>query len=916
MKLNLFMKTFMVSAALLCSYTLFAGTRYTYNFTINRPIDAQTASVCEVKPTLVKHLLGVSATQLPDVTLNATWTNSAGKETFYSVSTSDISSEKGHWFTKTGMATSKSKNYCIKVVWNSPVFNVTHNTEANAEVGATYTVKEALLTNQDTLIYVFNVTIGAAGSEESVTTDQPEIIGRKSTTDGWLVRPVVQQNEQNPKYENFISVNAGDRITLGCQILDTNTYPSAKYQWYKCYWDAKQKKDVIKSLRSYNSEDFVLTESAAYSDGGMYRVTARLTDKNDKVVTQNYYFYVDVQENAGQFKEWPTYNLTYDFHTEYPKLSTPQKVHNVKQKNGQKANQYVGEWWSIFWGDNLNTTVGTDKETVMAAAKNLVEKYDYDFSYIRDYMGWPPDLSAREGYKSFVYIFGSGLSNDNESNTTQGGYQSTTRVDGKNYACVWASYYPFSRFRDDADQLWSDGDYQRDAMIHEGIHAIFADLDACRGSSWFHEGGNTWLQGQVYARRDGKFGDAGFLDGGPFLAPHMPIECYSGWLQDGSYGGPAAQGVNMYSGGQQICTWRNYLGGVQYANAFPTVVANVCGDGSIPWIWRYCKNRVLETMGDTLGDEAMRDVIIQYRARQALFDLGGWDNSYRSVTNSYFGTTVKAEYNNGVCAGAGQPIVGRDSGSSQMACWINVAPYKLTPYQTVEVNDSAGWMAPDTLTNPGWSGANIIPIHVMGDVANVEFRPEDTNMRALLCYRTADGECYYSQTVYCGNMSIDITKKPANGVIFCVVVNTDYVYTGDAQRKHHWDYRLRLGEGAIATADPYIKWYYYERTLTDPAYEKLISGIREINNGNTPDSEGIKIMSSHFSPGSTVSVDLNGVNPSDIRLRIIGASGVVCADGRVNADGSFQLPANLHNGLYIILFSHNNKKETFKVIVK
>ena len=895
MRQNLLTRFLMVSAAMMVAAIAAAGSRFTYNFFINRPIDAQTASVCQAKPVVVKNAIGLSAAQMSTAQLKATWINSAGKESFYDQSTTGVSSGKGHWFTKTGLSTTKEKNYCIKVVWNAPAFYVTHNTVANAEAGTTYIVKEALLANNDTLVYVFNVTIGEAGSEASVTTDQPNMIGRKSMTDGWVVRPMVQQNEQNPKYENFISVNAGDRITLGCRVIDAEIYPSVKYQWSKCYWDARQKKDVTKSLRSYNSADFVLTESAAYSDGGMYRVAVRLTDANDKVTVKSYNFYVDVQEHAGEFKEWPTYNLTYDFHREYPKLDTPQKVHNVKKKNGQPANQYVGEWWSVFWGDNLNSEVGTDEETVMKAAKNLVDKYDYDFAYIRDYMGWPPDLSAREGYKSFVYIFGSGLSNDNESNTTQGGYQSSTYVDGKNYACVWASYYPFSRFRDDADKLWSDGDYQREAMIHEGIHATFADLNACRGSSWFHEGGNTWLQGQVYARRDGRYGEAGFLDGGPFLAPHMPIECYSGWLQDGSYGGPAAQGVNMYDGGKQVCTWRNYLGGVQYANAFPTVVANVCGDGSIPWIWRYCKNRVLETMGDTLGDEAMRGVIVQYRARQALFDLGGWDNSYRSVTSSYFGTTVKSEW---------EPY------------WINVAPYKLTPYQTVELNDSAGWMAPDTLTNPGWSGANIIPIHVMGDRANVEFRPEDTNMQALLCYRTADGACYYSQTVNCGNMSIDLTKKPANGVIFCVVVNTDYVYTGDAQRKHHWDYRLRMGQGAIAVADPYIKWFYYERKLTDPAYEELISGIKAPTVDNGSDVDEIRIMSTRFAQGSTVSMDLNGVNPTDVRLRIVGATGVVCADGRLNPDGSFQMPTNIPNGLYIIRLDYNRQHKVFKVVVR
>jgi len=921
MKLHEMKKTAIVAMALMYCTMMSAGTRFTYTFDVNRPLDAALPTECTVKTTLTKSLLGLNAQQLSSAQLRATWIGSTGRESWYESSTTGVTGEKGHWFTKTGVATNKVKNHCIKVVWNNPIFLISHDiTGGNVEVGNTYTVKEALVNKDeaDTLVYVFNVTIGEPGTAESVTTDQPDVVGRKSQTDGWLVQPLVRQNEQDPQRHNWISVNVGDKITLSCDIIDKETYVSGKYGWLKYYWDKKNKKDATKNVRSYKVDDFVLTESATLEDAGMYRLTARLTDKNGKMVIKSYYYYVDVQEHAGEFKEWQTYSLTYDFHSEYPTLKTPAKVHNIKKKNGQPANQYAGEWWSVFWGDDLNSEVGTDKATVMGAAKRLVEKYDYDFAYIRDYMGWPPDLSAREGYKSFVYIFGSGLANDNESKTTKGGYQSSTYVDGKNYACVWASYYPFSRFREDAAQKgWTDIDYQCDAMVHEGIHATFADLGACRGSSWFHEGGNTWLQGQVYARRDGFHGDAGFLDGGPFLAPHMPIECYSGWLQDGSYGGPAAEGVNMYaSNGSQVCTWRNYLGGVQYANAFPTVVANVCGDGSIPWIWRYCKNRVLETMADTLGDEKMRDVIVQYRARQALFDLGGWDNSYRAVTNSYFGSTVRAEYSNGVCAGSGQPITGHNSNSDQMACWINVAPYRLTPYQTVELNDSHGWMAPDTLTNPGWSGANIIPIHVKGDVANVEFRPEDTNMRALLCYRTADGQCYYSQTVLCGNMSIDITPKPANGVIFCVVVNTDYIYTGSEQRKHHWDYRLRFGEGAIAVADPYIKWFYYEQKLTDKAYEDGLTGIEEVVADEALASDDIKIMSSTFHPGGTVEVDLGSLRSSDISLRVIGASGVVTAEGRLRTDGSFTLPAHLQSGLYVLVFTYRQQQKVFKVIVR
>ena len=906
MKKTLLVKLSLASLMAMASVVSFAGGRYTYTFDVKRPSDATEATSCTVKQTLVKSLVG--AKSLSALSLKAAWTSSSGKETFYTGNTTGNDSEQGHWFSKSGIATAKSKNYCIKVVWDAPEFQVSHNAEANAEVGNTYTVKEAFVYNSDTIVYVFNVTIGEAGSAMSVTDDQPVVMGRKSTTDGWLVRPVVRQNEQDPKHENFIQVNAGDKITLGCEIIDKSKYVSGKYQWSKCYWDASKKKNVTKSMRAYKDEDFVLTENAEYGDGGQYKLTVRLTDTNNKLVIKSYYYYVDVQEKPGELVTWPTYTqLTYDFHTEYPSLARPTKVHNFKKQNGKPANYYASEysednpyggWWSAFWGDNLNKEVGTDSATVYGAAKNMVDKYDYDFYYMREVMGWPPDLSARNGYKSFVYVFGSGLSNDNTSNTEQGGYQSATSVDGGYYACVWASYYPFSRFRDDADSKWSDGEYQRNAMIHEGIHAIFADLNACQGSSWFHEGGNSWLQGQVYAERDGLHGTAGYLNAGAVLVPHMPIECYSGWLQDGSYGGPAAQRVNMYnSSGQQVCTWRNLIGGVQYADAFPFVLSQVCGNGVVPWIWRNCKNRVLETIGGSIGDENMRDIITQYRARLAWFDLGEWRDSYRQVAINSFGTSVKAEWS---------------------PYWIDVEPTTLTPYQSVELNDSAGWMAPDTLTNPGWSGANYIPIHVSGDVANVEFRPEDTSLRALLCYADKNGTCYYSQPVRCGNMSIDLSHKPANGVITCVVVNTDYVYTGEEQLKHHWDYRLRLGKGSNAVAATNIQWYRFEKTLTDPAYEELISGIETVkaDEADPYEHQGVKVLSSDIRPGSTVHVDLNGADASGVELRVVGASGVVVSNGKVNADGSFVMPTGIPTGLYIVTFEYDGNKDVVKLFVR
>ena len=110
--------------------------------------------------------------------------------------------------------------------------------------------------------------------------------------------------------------------------------------------------------------------------------------------------------------------------------------------------------------------------------------------------------------------------------------------------------------------------------------------------------------------------------------------------------------------GKQVCTWRNLLGGNQYGNSFPIVLGEICGKGSIPWIWRYCKDYVLKGIGDSIGEEQMRKLILQYRARQATFDIGGWATGYRQITDNNFGSTVRAEWRNGVCSTPGGTTVG------------------------------------------------------------------------------------------------------------------------------------------------------------------------------------------------------------------------------------------------------------------
>lgn len=828
---------------------------------------------------------------------------------------------RGFWYNANGVcvnASSTARRIACK--YEDGNFKFIHLNNSVQE-GDKYSIGIMLVQNTDTVQYEFDVTMGTA--DQILSTDQPafteKINHRADRIESWSVTPSVRVNEQTPKKQNYVQAMAGETITLDCNLPEGAT--SARFTW---------KNRVGKTLQTLKANSAWVINGAAPEDAGYYVLSGRYTLDGKTVTFKDCYYFVDVQTEAlGTPFSWEghvpqfSHNWKNDSKYKYGVYEQPTKLLgdvDATDRNGKPTQWVEGDWWAVCWGSNLNSTAGKyDSEEVKKCAENMIKKYDDDFAYIRDYMGWPPDLRARNGYKSLVYIFGSGLKKDNTANTEQGGYQSAIWYSdpktgiSANWPCVWASYLPFSRFRDDADSKWSDGDYQREAMIHEGIHAIFADLDACKKSAWFHEAGNTWLQSAMNTERYNKYGTPGFLDACPFIAPFMPVECYSGWLQDGSFGGPTAEGVNMYNEKGQVCTWRNLLGGNQYGNAFPIILGEICGKGSIPWIWRNCSDYVLKGIGNYLGEETMRQLIQQYRSRMATFDIGGWKQGYRAVTNSNFGVTVKAEW---------EPY------------WIDVAPFKLTMYQGLTKNDADYWMAPDTLTNPGWSGANIIPIHVdsKANAATIEFRPEDTEMRAQLCYVTKDGKNYYSQPVQCGKMQIDITDRPANNVIFLVVCNTDYLYTNDnneAQRKKHWDYRVRFGEGALAVADLYTKWNLNEQTLRDANFDEASAreeseirneavGIEntELKGQYIPGQNGVKLISGMATAGHPIRVSLSNANAEDVRVSMIGLSGIIADEAPLSNDCTYTLPTNLAPGLYFIKFTQNGKTDTFKVIVK
>ena len=486
----------------------------------------------------------------------------------------------------------------------------------------------------------------------------------------------------------------------------------------------------------------------------------------------------------GDAYTWPIYSptLNYNFRQEFPQLKEPTKdLNDCKEVVGSQS---LG-WWTFKWGPKAKSLITS------AAITPMLERLNKDFAYFRDVMGWPPDKRIKNGYRSAVYLFGSGLCTDKADTTALGGWMGSINYNGSDWAMILASYYPVYSF--DPACTYRDRETQMGGIVHEGIHALLADLPGAKNAAWFQEGGNTWLQQEAAAQQSGDYSSMGFLNGATFIAPFMPIECYSGWLQDGSFGGPSAEGVNRYEDGKQLCTWRKFLGGTQYGNSFPVFLGTTLGKGSVPWVWRYCKSRVLEGVADSLGEVQTRRLITEYRAKQALVDMGKWTGAFLKLLNADFKMSIGAEYK---------------------PSWMSPEIWIATLYAKT-TNDGNGLLTPESRTTPGWSGGNQIPLHVTGKSVTVDFQPIGANMTCQLCYRTKEGETIYSQFVTNGECTLNLDKTPANNVVFAVICNTDYIYKGEETRKAHFDYRLKLGKGVTKTADVYQKWFDWKCEIID-----------------------------------------------------------------------------------------------------
>ena len=476
------------------------------------------------------------------------------------------------------------------------------------------------------------------------------------------------------------------------------------------------------------------------------------------------------------FYTWPAYdpNVAYDYVDEFGIVSPPHEVlpDGVTGVEGIITNK----WWCFVYGTNHNSLVTSN------AWKPMLDRFDADFSYIADVLRWPHDRRVQNGYYSAIYLFGSGLSTDSAANTDLGGWQSATTYRGRSWPMALLSYAPVISF----DPAYADG-FQQGASVHEGIHCILASMPGCYNSAWTGEAGNTWLQGTMEASRNGDFSGMGWLSAGAAIAQFMPIECYSGWLQDGSFGGPSAEGVYQ---GDGICTWRNLLGGTQYGECFMYCMDAILGYQSVAWAYANCNlsGRLLQDLAEHpqgLGPTQTRRLIQEFRGRAAMCDFARKSYAYQQLLDNNWNLAIQQEYS---------------------PYWMAVQVWNATCY--VVTTNVGGTLYPEARTLPGWSGANQIPLTVSGSTASITFNPLGANMSCQLVYRDTSGKVRYSYPVASGVCSIPL-QNVLNGVVIAVVCNTDYIYQGESSRTAKFDYTLTLGAGVTGTANIYTKWFDY-----------------------------------------------------------------------------------------------------------
>jgi hypothetical protein len=222
--------------------------------------------------------------------------------------------------------------------------------------------------------------------------------------DSTALIPYIQVNSGIMQQVNATVLLVGDSVHLDLQPQKTGDW-----SWSgPAGFNAVTREVVIRDIQTNQSG----TYTACYlNDCGAYSVQ---------------YFYITVSNNpdiAASY-EWPSYDpaIYYNFRDEFPSLAEPtMDLDDCPEVVGSQSSG----WWTFRWGPDANSLVTT------AAITPMLERMNSDFAYFRDTLGWPPDKRAKNGYRSAIYLYGSGLCTDDASNTEKGGWQSSIFYQGE-----------------------------------------------------------------------------------------------------------------------------------------------------------------------------------------------------------------------------------------------------------------------------------------------------------------------------------------------------------------------------------------------------------------------------------------------------------------------------------------------------
>ena len=212
-----------------------------------------------------------------------------------------------------------------------------------------------------------------------------------------------------------------------------------------------------------------------------------------------------------------------------------------------------------------------------------------------------------------------------------------------------------------------------------------------------------------------------------------------------------------------------------------------------------------------------------------------------------------------------------------------------------------------------------MPLHVRGDVGNmvkVHFKPLGRNMVCMLCYRSKEGNVYYSRPVEGeGEVVLKLQERPANNVVIAVVCNTDYKYLGEQTRKAHYDYRLRMGENVYQPAKAQLKWYNYKATVQDTQF---LNGIEEATTAATDEVArfSIKPQRTVVQRGDRLPLHITAVTQWQVPVRLFNASGQFVCSQSFLRNGDYEIPADIVPGIYILQGENGGETCSVKLVVK